>query len=479
MRVRLSQFDTTVREVKPSSTWNEVATTAFTYDTLNRIDTIAHKRSGSNLFTPYSYTHDYMDRITGITSADGTVAYTYDKTSQLTGADYSYQTDETFAWDANGNPTGGSNTVTANNHLDSDGTYDYSYDDEGNLILRTKISDSSYTEYTWDYRNRLTNVTDKTSGGTATMSADYTYDVYDRRIKKVVDPDGAGATGSTTTRYVYEDEGITRVVLQFDGSNNLTHRYLHGPAVDQLLADEDSSNALLWSLTDHLGTVRDLINNSGSTQNHIKYNSFGTVTNESASGVDFLMGFSGMDRDEESGASYSWHRYAQSLRWINEDPIGFEGGDTNFYRYVSNYSINAIDPKGLEIKIPVPKGPIPSKGWPIPPGTKVTLPGGLIIITPPDTGGTFGLGRKPDSSPGYKDGGRIYLPPGTTVIFPANETYLYQPYNGADEQLVTVPPNTTMEFKTIVWCTMSIYKDDPKWIGLICYRNDKGNLPTK
>ena len=344
----LGQFTSIERQVKPSSTWNEVVTTAFTYDTLNRLTGIDHKRSGSSLFTAYAYTYDHMDRITGITSQDGTVAYTYDKTSQLTGADYDYQTDETFSWDANGNPSGGSNTVGTNNRLTSDGTYNYTYDDEGNLTRKTKISDSSYTDYTYDYRNRLTNVTNKTSGGTSTMSADYTYDVYDRRIKKVVDADGAGAGGSVTSRYVYEDTGYTQVVLQFDGSSNLTHRYLHGPAIDQLLADEDGSNNLLWNLSDHQGTVRDLIDNSGSVQNHLKYSAFGNVTAESASTVDFLMGFAGMDRDEETGANYSWERYAQSGRWLSEDPLGFGGEDVNLKRYVSNSPVGNTDPSGSD-----------------------------------------------------------------------------------------------------------------------------------
>jgi RHS repeat-associated protein len=343
----LGQFTSVERQVKPSSTWTEVATTAFSYDTLNRVTTIDHKRAGTSLFTAYSYTYDRMDRITGITSADGTVAYTYDKTSQLTAADYSYQTDETFTWDANGNPSGGSNTVGTNNRLTSDGTYNYTYDDEGNLTKRTKISDSSYTDYTWDYRNRLASVTNKTSGGTSTMSSDYKYDLYDRRISKVVDADGAGGGGSVTTRYVYEDEGITRVVLQFDGASNLTHRYLHGPAIDQLLADEDSSNALLWSLPDHLGTVRDLINNSGTSQNHLKYAAFGNITAESASAVDFLMGFAGMDRDEETGLSYSAKRYLGAIRWLSHDPIGFNAQDPNLGRVVGNNPTNLIDPTGL------------------------------------------------------------------------------------------------------------------------------------
>jgi hypothetical protein len=35
-------------------------------------------------------------------------------------------------------------------------------------------------------------------------------------------------------------------------------------------------------------------------------------------------------------------------RFISEDPIGFDGGDTNLYRYVDNSPLNATDPSGLQ-----------------------------------------------------------------------------------------------------------------------------------
>jgi RHS repeat-associated protein len=34
-------------------------------------------------------------------------------------------------------------------------------------------------------------------------------------------------------------------------------------------------------------------------------------------------------------------------RWTAQDPIGFEGGDVNLYRYVGNHPTNATDPSGL------------------------------------------------------------------------------------------------------------------------------------
>ena len=37
-----------------------------------------------------------------------------------------------------------------------------------------------------------------------------------------------------------------------------------------------------------------------------------------------------------------------SARFLESDPIGFEGGDVNLYRYVGNNPVNYVDPLGLE-----------------------------------------------------------------------------------------------------------------------------------
>ena len=36
-------------------------------------------------------------------------------------------------------------------------------------------------------------------------------------------------------------------------------------------------------------------------------------------------------------------------RWLEEDPIGFDGGDADLYRYVGNNPTNAVDPSGLKV----------------------------------------------------------------------------------------------------------------------------------
>ena len=130
-------------------------------DNLERLTGLAYKKGGTNLFTAYSWTFNALNRVTGVTTQDGTSAYTYDVTSQLTATDFSFQTDESLSYDANGNRTMSGYTTGTNNQLTNDGTYSYEYDHEGNRTKRTKTSNGSYTVYTWDYRNRLTNVTEQ------------------------------------------------------------------------------------------------------------------------------------------------------------------------------------------------------------------------------------------------------------------------------------------------------------------------------
>ena len=59
--------------------------------------------------------------------------------------------------------------------------------------------------------------------------------------------------------------------------------------------------------------------------------------------------------DAETGLYYYRARYydAENGKFISEDPIGFEAGDANLYRYVGNNPGNGVDPMGLEV-LPIP-----------------------------------------------------------------------------------------------------------------------------
>ena len=310
--------------------------------------------SGSGPLIDYTWTYDGLSRVVQfVSSSDGTVDYVYDDTSQLTGADYDYQSDETYSYDGAGNRTLSGYQTGVNNRLTSDGTYNYAYDDEGNRISRTEIATGAVTEYTWDHRNRLTKIVSKDAQGQVIKTVDYVYDALDRRIKKTITPQTGPAE---VEQFAYDGQHI---ILRW-ANGNLANRYLHGPAVDMVLADEQLDGAtgqtahVYWLLADQLGTVRDVAEYDellGLTQivNHIAYDAYGAVTSETNAAVDTIFGFTGREMDAESDLYYYRARYYDPGvgRFTSEDPLGFAAGDVNLNRYVGNGPTNATDPSGL------------------------------------------------------------------------------------------------------------------------------------
>ena len=102
-------------------------------------------------------------------------------------------------------------------------------------------------------------------------------------------------------------------------------------------------------LSDNQGTVRDVVDNQGDVLNHISYDSFGNVTGQSNPEAFFRFGYTGREFDQETGQYYYRARYFDSEigRFISEDPISFNAGDANLYRYVFNGPTNFTDPSGL------------------------------------------------------------------------------------------------------------------------------------
>ncbi|MCU0721840.1 MAG: hypothetical protein MUC83_19170 [Pirellula sp.] len=348
---------TTLARFQSTGTTNAVATTDYTYDTINRLSSLTHKQ-GSTTLAGYTYAYDALSRPTSINSVvDGVSTFTYDATNQLTAADHSSQVDEAYGFDANGNRNTSGYTTATNNRATAAPGFTFTYDDEGNRTSKTETATGKVTEYTWDYRNRLTTVRDRnTSGGAVVKQVDYQYDAFNRLVRRTFDADGAGSVIATNQYLVY-DEGIN-AVLQFDGSaaSNVSHRYLWSDSVDELIANEQIGSDTLYGLGDHLGTIRDIANlNEGtgvtSVTNHRKYDSFGKLVSESNSSVDLIFGFTGKQLDETTGLQHNLFRWYDSAlgQWLSEDPIGFAAGDENIRRYVGNKSISATDPSGLKV----------------------------------------------------------------------------------------------------------------------------------
>ena len=362
----LGQFTTITRYQALTASGQPNLRSVFTYDGANRLEYLYQRSfTSAGVMTTensYQYTYDKMDRVTQINSQlDGVSNYQHDKLNQLTdGSHAGVRPDEDYQYDANGNRTNTGYSTGGNNRMTSDGTFNYGYNNEGNRVTKTKILDNSYEAYTYDHRNRLTRVEFKNSSNTVLKTVDYSYDVFNRLVKRTVDLDGPGA-GTPSDQYFAGYDGISPT-LEFDGPNtaDLVHRYLWGQVVDQLLADEEIATAgaagnTLWPMADHLGTIRDIADlNEGtnlfSIANHRVYDSFGNLTAETDTDVDLSFTYTGKFLDDQTGYSLHWNRWLDPAtgKWLSEDPIGFAGGDANLGRYVGNAVTRLVDVTGLE-----------------------------------------------------------------------------------------------------------------------------------
>jgi RHS repeat-associated protein len=355
--------------------WNWVVLDSYAFDADSRMTGLTHLK-GATTLASYTWSYDRASRPSGFTSSlDGTAGYGYDSGGQLTTADYDYQTDEAYSYDANGNRTNSGYDTDPNNRLASDGVYNYDYDSEGNRTKRTNISTGAVTEYTWDYRNRLTSVTERAGGvGTAaTKVVEYKYDPDDRLVGKTLDPDGAGEEEATEEYYAYDqtpfwtrgDSEGSQMLFRFTGPNtaDLADRYLWAPVVDLLLSDEkltgpSTPGDIYWTLGDNLNTVRDIARYNPSTDtttivNHRVYDAFGKLTSETNGAVDLIFAFTGRLFDESTGLQNNLNRWYDPTvgRWLSEDPIGL-APDANPYRYVNNAPTYTTDPNGLWAPMP-------------------------------------------------------------------------------------------------------------------------------
>ena len=121
------------------------------------------------------YSYDNANRVTTQVNADGTYTYTYDNANELTNVDKNGTQVESYSYDLNGNRTATGYTTTVMNETATSPGVTYTYDNAGNMISAN--NGTTITTYTYDFHNRLTEVT---QGGT--VIATYMYDALNRRI---------------------------------------------------------------------------------------------------------------------------------------------------------------------------------------------------------------------------------------------------------------------------------------------------------
>jgi RHS repeat-associated protein len=336
----------------------DAASAAFTFD-YDVIDRLTQKKAPKGVKTTYQY--DNLDRLTRLLDAKGpatiadrqyqynaasqitqiaepanTKSFGYDAVDRLTSALYTnpLQPAENYAYDAVGNRNSSQLSASYNyqpfNRLTNTSTAIYNYDSNGNLISKTDSNGS--TQYTWDFENRLKQVS-LPNGNTIA----YKYDALGRRIRR-------SPSVGVSTNFVYDGQDVVKDINS-DGS---TVDYVNGPGIDNKLRLTDSRLAAtgpLYFVHDHLGSTTAFTNSLGVAVSQATYDSFGNA-NVGANLTRYT--YTGREFDSDTGLYYYRARWydPQIGRFISEDPIGLAGG-INSFAYVSNNPQNKTDPLGL------------------------------------------------------------------------------------------------------------------------------------
>ena len=223
--------------------------------------------------------------------------------------------------------SGGGTNTTNNYYIGATGPSSSSltYDADGELT-----SDGTNT-YAWDAENRLFKITYPGTGN----STQFTYDCFGRCVKIVESGTSPSFLNPATMNFVWC--GNDRCEAR-DGSGNVLAQYFG-------LGETQSGTSLFYT-RDHLGSVRELTNSTGTVEMAQAFDPSGRVTQLYNASSDYAsQGFAGYYVHQRSGLSLTTFReYSPQLgRWLSRDPLG----GANPYNYVENNSISFVDPLGL------------------------------------------------------------------------------------------------------------------------------------
>lgn len=292
----------------------------FGYDNANRRTSLILPNNISMI-----YGYDLANQLTGITylsptnTAIGSLAYGYDLDGHRTGKTGSFATDPLPA------PTSQNGVFDLNNRQTQFNGKTMSYDANGNL------TSDGVNSYIWNARNQLSQIT---SGGT--VQANYTYDAMGRRTAKTVG-------SASPMQYLYDGASA---VQETQGS--AINPILTGLGIDERFARNDVTGRTYF-LTDALGSTIGLTDSTGATQQRYSYDPYGNVTQtNNSAGFSNSYQYAGREADGPGLYYYRARYYSPGMgRFISEDPMGFGGGQLNFYAYVGNDPLSRIDPYGM------------------------------------------------------------------------------------------------------------------------------------
>ncbi|MBO9714998.1 MAG: RHS repeat protein, partial [Sphingomonas sp.] len=239
------QYDAAGRRTR--LTWPDSFYVTYDYQVTGEVTTI--KESGSTTLATYayddlgrrtsltrgngnvtSYGFDNVSRLASIglnldgatTTNDVTTSFIYSPASQIAGQT---RTNDLYAWGGHFNVNRGY-TSNGLNQLTAAGGTSLDYDARGNL------TSSGSDSFGYSSENLLTSAT------VASVSTTLSYDPALRLYQ---------TAAGTTTRFQYDGADL---IAEYNSSNELQKRYVHGSGVDETLVEYDSSGNRTYLLAD-------------------------------------------------------------------------------------------------------------------------------------------------------------------------------------------------------------------------------------
>ena len=317
------------------------AAVTYQYDNANRLLSITQ---GSEVV---QLGYDDANRRTSLTLPNGIfVTYGYDNANQLTSLVYTQGNGTalgnlTYNYDVAGHITGQGGSL-AFNQLPTPTTQPSSFDDNNRQTsfngatlsydANGNLTSDGVNSFVWNARNQLVQIQ---QGGSPQLS--FTYDALGRRISKTV--------GTTTpTQYLYDGDNAVQ-----EAQGTAVNPILTGVGIDERFARNDVTGRTYF-LTDLLGSTIGLANGAGEVKQRYAYDPYGNATQtDTGTGYTNPYQYTGREADTAGLYYYRARYYSPGMgRFIGEDPIGFGGGQLNFYAYVDGSPLIFRDPEGRE-----------------------------------------------------------------------------------------------------------------------------------
>ena len=173
------------------------------------------------------------------------------------------------------------------------------------------------------------------------MVINYVYDIDGNRINNIMNNSGYryiyGANGQTELREKIVNGSVTQVIHNIFGNDLL--------GTNTVTSTSSEKN---YFLKDHLGSIKVIVDESGSVSEYNDYDPFGLeLTGRSNSEERYK--FTGKERDTETSYDYFGARYYDSRigRWLQVDPLAEKYTGWSTYNYTMNNPLKFIDPNGM------------------------------------------------------------------------------------------------------------------------------------